>query len=427
MEEQLVENILNDDCLLSIFEDCNLKELTNVVRVSKQFERVAHRAFRRKYKCMHLSDFYYSMNTDMFHKVFIHFGHLIDEFDTISECYPWYSLFTQVRIISLIGRYCNNEDTPLKILRLNFFSSIDQHLNSLNGVFENLQILILSHVLLPCSIGGILNRLPNAREVVLNYCIPSRNLEQTAIIYQNLNMKKLHLRCRQDLNMLQILSNIDELYPNVTHLLFDILSGKNAELFGKNIHRIARLKELESLEISMMFMGTACLTTELIKNGIRLKVLRLNHITVTEETMSHIYKLTDLQEFCIFYLCAPDAYDIHNIVTHLGNLKILSVMTEDMTIEKLIKIVSIARNLVHGEFSIHTDSLWNEINYGRMLETVKRQNKGTRLVLTLHKRGIRADAVNETMFLWKQQPNPYFRLHRQYNKVKSIFNNDWSL
>lgn len=176
-----------------------------------------------------------------------------------------------------------------------------------------------------------------------------------------------------------------------------------------------------------MFKGTARLTKELIKNNIRLNTLRLNHIDVTEETISPIYQLTDLQEFCTFYLCASDVYDITNIVTHLENLKVISVMTEDMTIEKLIKIVSIAPKLVHGEFSIDSESQWDRMNHSRMLETVEKQNKGTKLLLTLHKRGDSMDTVKETMFLWQQKPNPYFQLDRYWNKTKSILNRDWNL
>lgn len=428
MEDTLDNDIMNDDCLLTVFRNYDLKELTIMVRVSKQFERVAHNAFKLKFNNIQLSDHYYTMNTQLFNQVFIHFGHLIKEFNTISQCYPWYSNFTQTRIVSLVGRYCHSMETPLRVLKLNFFTSIDQNLDHLYKIFEHLEILTLSHVALPCSMASILNLLKNVKEVTLNYCIPSRHVIQTTEVDRNFYIQKLHLRCRQDLNMLQIMSAIDDAYPNVKDLSFEILCGNGAEYFEDNVHRIANMKKLKSLDISMMFKNLSLLTEKVIQNDIQLDISKLHHITVSEESMKDIYKMTSLKEFYTFDLYAAKEFDITGIATHLKNLRILSVMTEDMTIEKVINIASIAKNLLHGEFSMKNDAQWNEAYYNELLSIIKKQNKGTKLVLTLHKRGSYLDCrytIREIMFLMEHESNTHLELNRQWNSVRSIFNNDW--
>lgn len=165
-------NLSNDDCMLEIFRKLNLKDLTSVVRVSKQFKKVAQQAFRAKYKKIYLSNHYRRLNKRRMHVIFSNFGHLMEEFGTASNFYPWFGKNMPIKMLKSIEKYCSRKGNRLKALDLRFFYNIDGHLNELNEIFTHLQKLDLEYTIIPGSLRQLLNKLPNAKEVTLNNCTP---------------------------------------------------------------------------------------------------------------------------------------------------------------------------------------------------------------------------------------------------------------
>lgn len=259
--------------------------MTKLVRVSKQFERITTNVFRKKYGKLYLSDHFYSINTEWFDKVFIHFGYLIKEFTTKSQYYPWFSKFTQKRIVKLIRRYCTREEGSLKILRLGYFTDMDNHLTLLYRTFKNLSVLELTHVRMPCTIGYLLNIIENANEITISYGMPSTNiLQSTDEILPSLNLRKLHLNCGHPMNMNQILCEVDSKYPNLVDLRFDPHSADETGTFRTNLYRMSRLKNLRALEVSLMFLEPCLIIDEIINNNVQLKSLKMDFIPITERS-----------------------------------------------------------------------------------------------------------------------------------------------
>lgn len=423
--ENLIYNgLLNDDCLLEIFQNFELKDLIIVVRVSKQFESIAKQAFRSKFKKLRLSDYFYSINTELFNKVFIHFGHLIEEIDTISDHYPWFSHFTQSRVISLVSRYCTN----LKSLKFSFFSSIDQELHKLENIFENLQTLTLSFILIPYSLGAILNLLPKAREVTLTYLTPLRTLTQTTEICQNLNMQKLQVRTRHDMNIIQILTVVDDAFPNLIDFQFEIFNGMQRELFEQYVHRIAGLTKLKFLDIPMMFLDPTPLLRELVEKKIELISLKIDDISeIPMGTIMSIYKIKSLEQLYIFDTIRPPRLEINikKLISWLGNLQILSIRTEPLTIEKITEIVSMGENLTHVEFNLKSESRWNAVNHHNLSKIVGKRRGSKKLILSLHKEEDTLEMAYESWFLIDHKNDPNIEVRQRWNEGRSVFKRDW--
>lgn len=91
-------------------------------------------------------------------------------------------------------------------------------------------------------------------------------------IKENLNLEKLHLRCRQEINILEISADIDK--ANIRSLRFEILGIR--DLGSEYVERVftnqnlAKLKKLESLDIDLQFKEAFPLMRSMVKNGIRL-------------------------------------------------------------------------------------------------------------------------------------------------------------
>lgn len=84
------------------------------------------------------------------------------------------------------------------------------------------------------------------------------------------------------------------------------------------------------------------------------------------------------------------------------------------------------KNLIHGEFSMNADTEWNHTNYDELLKIATKQNKGTKLKLTLHKRHDGHFNEINTECLDKAQPNNYVEIEQCLNYDRSVFNINWN-
>lgn len=223
MEDDVDNNIMNDDCMNHVFKNFNPRDLIRLAQVSLQFQRVAQQTFRRKYKRIHLNKHFSQLNSKTLRLIFENFGHLIEEFSTTSNFYPWFSSSLQKMTISMIVKNCAQKENPLRSLELRFFTNIGHKLVDMNEIFEHLEVLKLDHVAIPYSIRSLLHRLPNAKEISLFYCIPSKHTFKHNEITINHKLQKLHLKCRQELQIANVLVDIDIAFPNIHDLKFKIL------------------------------------------------------------------------------------------------------------------------------------------------------------------------------------------------------------
>lgn len=172
METAQNSAIMNDDCVETIIRKMSFKDLISTVRVSKQFKRVSQLIFRSKFKKLCLSSHVKRLNERKMRVIFKNSGHLMEEFRTASNFYPYFNKSMQIKLIEMIKKYCSRKKNKLKALELRYFYNIDRHLNKLKKVFENLEEINLEYTIIPGSLRHLLNRLPKAKRVILNNCSP---------------------------------------------------------------------------------------------------------------------------------------------------------------------------------------------------------------------------------------------------------------
>lgn len=426
--------IMNDDCVEAIIRKMSFKDLISTVRVSKQFKRVSQLVFRSKFRKLHLSNQIKRLNIRKMRTIFKSFGHLMEEFRTASNFYPYFNKIMQIELIKHIKKYCSRKGYKLETLELRYFYNIDRHLNDLQRIFKHLKEINLEYTIIPGSLKHLLNKLPNAKYVTLNNCSPllgeynsSKAPCKSVEINMNLNLEKLHLRCRQDVNIVDILADIDRAFPNIRDLRFEILGIKDMSRdYGEKLRNIAKLKQLEALDIDLQFREASPLMRDMAENKVRLKILKWRYTYMSEGTMEDLYKLTGLEELYFFNLHSPEPFDMMAIASNLTNLRIVSITAKQISIETLTKIIGKLKNLSHGEFEIQRNEIWTADNFGKLIETIRKQGKNFKTKLSLHTVSHNLHPPTEHLFLQSQRFNPYVSINRYFNRTRSIFQADWN-
>lgn len=405
MDEGNESILLNDDCLLAICQ-LSLNDLMRAVRVTKQFQRVTQEAFRIKYKKLKLHEHCTRPSKKWLKCIFSNFGHLMDDLTVSAIELPPMDGPLEKEITGLIEKYCNKGSKHLRALRLDH---IKRDVHKIQSVLDDLHTLELEDVSLPFSIGYLLNKMQKAKNVKIMYCsAPRRDIFRAQLI-PNLQLEKLALKNREDLFMLDILENIDTMYPNLIYLKYETVGGELFKPFGKNIHKIANLRNLLSLDVSIRFHDPAILIRRMIENESRLKVLKLHQIETTKETIDDICKIKLLEELHIFQIIGGTSYDLLCLARELKNLRVLSTYMNHTRIKDVIKIVSQAKKLTFGEFSLSEDDQWDWHSFNQVEAIIKNQRR-EKITIIIHRQWYTHDPTIENVILIKSKSNPYVEL-----------------
>lgn len=167
----VVENqLLNDHCIMEIFESLPPADLLSAAQVSIQFNRLARHIFKIKYDDFRIYRYFRALDDNKITQIFKNFGDLMRKLDLIPLFYPWHSMRLQKKTIELIQKYCLTGEN-IRELKLSDFSNIDRKLEILFPMFERLETLELKRVTLSLTTLELLRQLPNAKRIKLLFCL----------------------------------------------------------------------------------------------------------------------------------------------------------------------------------------------------------------------------------------------------------------
>lgn len=175
--------------------------------------------------------------------------------------------------MGLIRIFCNPKRGSLKSLKLNNLDNIGLALLDLFVIFRELHTVKLKNITLPCSLPRILNNMSKAVNITIyanNFTIMTHRLSKLA---QNLNLKKLKIACDYSLQPILIVKDIHEIYPSLTKLFFNPVYAMEEDHYAFHITNIAKLHNLQSLNINTCLIDPSILINKLTANGLNLEKL----------------------------------------------------------------------------------------------------------------------------------------------------------
>lgn len=154
----------------------------------------------------------------------------------------------------------------------------------------------------------------------------------------------------------------------------------------------------------------------MMENGIQLNRLQINNVVFTQDNVEKICNLQTLQEIIVLKNYDLSAYQIKRMATRLKNLKVVSFIRNEISIELLADIIRGATNLMHVEFTIRPN---DTVNY-EICEYLSQLTAGRveRLQFHLHRNNCYVSFINENM------PSKPIHVTRRFNTRKSVLANE---
>lgn len=152
MDDETPISILNDDCLLEIFQYLNLKDLANVCNVCQCFRAVAFRSFvvTHKYRIALPVDSEYEVTNDTTSPILKEFGQDVTDLRVSFPVNPEFNLNLEIysdlrlSIISTIVELVGESLEKLCLENLQVFDFNTRTVNSLLAIFARIKVLKLS-------------------------------------------------------------------------------------------------------------------------------------------------------------------------------------------------------------------------------------------------------------------------------------------
>lgn len=414
----VVENqLLNDNCIMEIFESLLPADLLSVAQVSIQFNRVARHVFRIKYSDFRIHDHFRALDDTKITQIFRNFGDLMKKLDLIPLFYPWHSMRLQKRTIELIQKYCMAEN--ISELKLSDFSNIDKRLEMLFPMFERLEILELKRVTLSLSTLELLRQLPNAKRVKLIFCLNlyDPNIENIKTeSFVNENLKELILIHYEESYVVSVLSVINTAFPNLEFFTFRGLS-RGYRIFTRDVINIAFLPKLMKLDIDFSYNYVESLLCNMSERNTTLNCLTLSEATISQTAIDALCKIKSISELFILDSFQISEQNILKIVSELSNLKTLSIMTNEISIDTLYNIVAWAKKMTKGEFKISARMKLENRVYDKIHKLTNGRSQN--LKLCIHKE-CNYNTFQSELYLLNMSEKPNLTISRIYNASKSI-------
>lgn len=412
------ENILlNDHCMIDIFDHLNPRDLISAARVSKQFNRLALYAFGRNFRECEIYKYFKSTDEGLVTSLFETFGHLISKLEMMPLCRPWYNSHKQSYAINLIKEHCTKNNNKLLELKISDFTNLNEEILLLNGIFENLEVLELKMVYLPITVLQLLKMLPNAKRVKLIHCIGACSyIEPRVEEFTHMKLEGLYLIHYVYVTINDLLSVIHVSFPNsVTLVLKGIWRNENSYIHCAST--VGKLIKMKNLNIDFNYNDVDELIYKLLENNVKLMKLILSEVSISTNAINGLCKMQDITELYILNSYGISEASIRLLALSLRNLETLSIMENVISIRTLYGIVEGARKLTRAEFKIRSRTIFTISIYKTLQSFVKRQNK--ELQLCIHKASDFCTYRNELRFIELNQ-NPELIITCVYNGHNSI-------
>lgn len=140
-------------------------------------------------------------------------------------------------------------------------------------------------------------------------------------------------------------------------------------------------------------------------------------LTISQTAINALCKMKSLNKLFILDSFQVSEQNILKIVSEMNNLKTLSIMTNEISIETLHDIVVRARNMTKGEFKISARTKLGNQAYDTMHRLVS--GRGQNLKLCIHKE-CGYDTFRSELYLFNSSKKPNLTISRIYNAYKSI-------
>lgn len=423
MQHVVNNQLLNDDCMLEIFEYLNVKDLCTVAQVSLQFEKLAQIMFRIKYRKFKLEDHFTSISKNKLRALFINFGKYMEHLDITTRVfkYDWTCATIQTYTIWLIKQNCTISNR-LRILKLDNFSGIGRNFRSLEKILDNLEVLEVKRTALPYSIPQLLSKLPKAKALIVGGCFIKLPISQYATTRFNPNMKVLKLLCLEEFNTTDVLNYIDIHFPNLKefHLNLSGYLSANHENYTMGLIRLANIKTLKKLHVNHEISPTNIFMRTLAENDVQLEQLNMRYCKFDDETISYLCKIRTIRELGLTRNLGLNNAHLIQLSEQLPNLEILSAWTHGINIPTIIEIMKNTKHLLKAEFELARDQVFTPHNFNKIINIVRMQNKSETFKLYIHNFFGRSTNMSEDELLRNTTYDKLIQIQRFHTVHSSI-------
>lgn len=388
------DSILNDFCLLQIFNQLNINDLCCMVNVSKQFKRISMMSFGTRYKSLdYPNDLLPSKKTkSKMRRVLCNFGHLIQslqltggrerefypiEMDVISKhCAGTLKEFTLKRFDSLDCGLAKPLFALLNILKIkcrDFEGDAD-------GLFKgcvNLKILEITNEPFTEFFSGFVQKFPKLEDLSI-HTFPSNFEAITNLLQLNPQIKKLqifdHNANRSICPLASKMENLEQLSLRCGLDTYD------------NIDELGKLKSLKVLELH-------CLAFEFIPAIEAMQNIALERLTWFDcptniEFMNSILKLKTLKYLTLRTISRPFDNFLTKLAEELPLLTELELGFEHLaeclfSIEGLTTLIDRSSKLRVIAIKTNYSNVFNQKFYDSMLRVVRKWSHSKRLEIKI--------------------------------------------
>lgn len=423
MQHVIFNQLLNDDCILEIFNHLSVKDLCSVAQVSIQFQKLAQITFRIKYRTFKLSDHFTSISKYKLRALFINFGQFIKHLDITTRVfkYDWNCLTIQTYTIWLIKQNCISGNN-LKSLKMEYFSGIGRNFQSFDRILANLEVLVLKNTALPYSVSQLLNKLPNVREFTIDGCFIKYPISQLDIVRFNPNLQKIKLKCTEEFNTTDVLTFIDIHFPNLKEFEFNLHQYNliNHDYYAQGLINLAKIKSIKKLDINFELHSANIFMSTLAENNVQLEYINIRYCKFNNATITDLCKLKTIKKLGLTRTLGLTSEHLIELSEQLPNLEIFSAWTRDLDITTITQVVYNARILSKAEFELPRDQIFTPRSYHRLLNIVREQKKTTPFQLIIHNFFGRSTNMSENELIYNTNHDNLIQIQRYYTLHSSI-------
>lgn len=415
MQHIIFNQLLNDDCILEIFDYLSVKDLCSVAQVSLQFHKLAQITFRIKHRKFKLSDHFKSVSKNKLRALFINFGQFMEHLDITTRVfkYDWTCLTIQTYTTWLIKQNCTRKN-KLKTLKMEHFSGIGRNLHSFENLLANLEVIELKYTALPYSVSQLLSKLPKVREFVVEDCFIKFPIPQDAITKFNSNLQILKLKCTEEFYTTDVLTYIHIHFPNLKEFEFSLNQYRliNFEKYTQGLVNLAKIKTLKKLDINFELHTANDFMSTLVENKIQLEYINIRYCKFDIATINDLCKIKTIKKLGLTRTLGLNSEHLIQLSEQLPNLEIFSAWTRGLDISTITQIVYNAKNLQKTEFELSRDTIFTERSFHRLLNIVREQKKVIPLQLIIHNFLGRSVNMLESELLQNSTYNDLIRVQR---------------
>lgn len=396
--------ILNDDCLMEIFEYLSLDDLCFVADVCIRFKLIAQNVFPKRFAKVELlhMETWEENGTWMIltESLFRNFALYIKSFDL-----NLYDLSEKNKILILKSfiKHFSNQNCVLKKLTLREFNVIDEWVKQLQPVFERLNNLCLSCGAICSGISRLVYGCRDLNKLALHqihYCstfpdLKFEKLEKLSLTFSsgindnnlhrfiltNSHIKRLTIHGWGNKLTSAIYRDIGEHLPMLEQLnISGIVTSNDYEM---NLNHLAQLKRLKVLELCCSAKSVTSLLNALANEEVPLECLALKKIMLDSEAAEALSKLIGLKQLQLV-LGIEDDGELVNVIDGMPRLNTLWVSAfGNFDIDEIMKMVNAGKSLEFLHLINQTNISIDLDDFIAMVDLIKNHGKTNKLQLKI--------------------------------------------